>query len=80
MASQMKRIIVCCDGTWQNIDERPWDTPTNVSRFHDCVQGKSDNGIPQVPIYIGGVGTGNQNKGIVAFLQKRYQGVTGHGE
>jgi uncharacterized protein (DUF2235 family) len=56
----MKRLVVCCDGTWNRADqergERP--TPTNVVKLAYRVA-KRDGGTPQVLSYDQGVGTGN---------------------
>lgn len=51
----MKRIVILCDGTWNRSDS---ETPTNVVRFAQSMQGTSATGIVQVPIYVQGVGTG----------------------
>jgi uncharacterized protein (DUF2235 family) len=51
----MKRLIVCCDGTWQslaNVD------PTNVAKLARAVKLKSEkDNIPQILYYDDGVGT-----------------------
>lgn len=56
----MKRLILCCDGTWNTADqEHNGDPcPTNVVRFA-CRLAKRDGPIPQVIFYDQGVGTGN---------------------
>jgi uncharacterized protein (DUF2235 family) len=51
----LKRIVILCDGTWNRSDS---ETPTNVVRFAQIMNGKDALGIVQVPIYIQGVGTG----------------------
>lgn len=56
----MKRLIVCCDGTWQRPDQN-WlgeSKPTNVVKLAVQVA-KLDGAIPQVVWYDQGVGTGN---------------------
>lgn len=56
----MKRLIICCDGTWNSadhvVDGEP--CPTNVVRFAYRVA-KRDRHIPQIVFYDQGVGTGN---------------------
>jgi uncharacterized protein (DUF2235 family) len=56
----MKRLIVCCDGTWQRPDQtfRGKDWPTNVVRLASAIA-KLDGSVPQVVWYHEGVGTGN---------------------
>lgn len=56
----MKRLIVCCDGTWQRPDQN-WmgeRAPTNVVKLAVQVA-KLDGNVPQVVWYDQGVGTGN---------------------
>lgn len=55
----MKRLVVCCDGTWNDVDEDV--TPTNVVRMARAVKtADTRNGtpVPQVVYYQSGVGTG----------------------
>ena len=56
----MKRLIVCCDGTWNTADQehngKP--CPTNVVRLAYRIATR-DGEIPQVVFYEQGVGTGN---------------------
>jgi uncharacterized protein (DUF2235 family) len=56
----MKRLIVCCDGTWQRPDQNWFGThsPTNVVRLGGHIA-KAGAGCPQVVWYDQGVGTGN---------------------
>lgn len=69
----MKRLILCCDGTWNKPDEekggRP--IPTNVVRLAYRVA-KRDGDIPQIVYYDLGVGTGN-------FIDRIAGGVLGEG-
>ncbi|PUU77087.1 hypothetical protein B9Z19DRAFT_988225 [Tuber borchii] len=53
-----KRIIVCCDGTWQNSDGGNTKAPTNVTRITRALKSYTDKGISQVVYYQSGVGTG----------------------
>lgn len=50
-----KRIVICCDGTW---NKRDGDKPTNVSKLAQAVPPVGEDGIPQVVFYDQGVGTG----------------------
>jgi uncharacterized protein (DUF2235 family) len=56
---KMKRIIVCCDGTWQTL-ETPY--PTNVVKIAQSIQTMATNSnesIYQILFYDEGIGTGN---------------------
>ena len=69
----MKRLILCCDGTWNKPDEekngRP--IPTNVVRLAYRVA-KRDGAVPQITYYDMGVGTGN-------VIDRLVGGVLGEG-
>ncbi|WP_234300878.1 DUF2235 domain-containing protein [Sphaerospermopsis aphanizomenoides] len=55
----MKRIIVCCDGTWQNLET---SYPTNVVKMAQAIKPISTNSherIYQILFYDEGLGTGN---------------------
>ncbi|MGQ0543936.1 MAG: DUF2235 domain-containing protein [Betaproteobacteria bacterium] len=56
----MKRLILCCDGTWNSADQEKSGTPcpTNVVKLGYRLA-KRDGGIAQVIYYDQGVGTGN---------------------
>lgn len=49
-----KRLVVCCDGTWNRRDQ---PNPTNVTKIHAAVAPADDQGSRQVPHYVPGVGT-----------------------
>ena len=49
-----KRIVLCCDGTWNTAGQR---CPTNVITFHDRVAGRGSDGVEQLALYHSGVGT-----------------------
>ncbi|MEJ2867157.1 DUF2235 domain-containing protein [Actinomycetospora sp. OC33-EN08] len=53
----MKRVVVCCDGTW-NVADPAGGSPTNVVKFALNVAEKSADGVEQVVSYDPGVGTG----------------------
>ena len=52
----MKRIVICCDGTWQDL-ETP--VPTNVVKMAQAIKPFDDKGIYQALYYDAGVGTNN---------------------
>ena len=66
----MKRLIVACDGTWDNSDDGferdswlPWKTggklsvPSNVTRICRALLPASDDGIEQIVYYQAGLGS-----------------------
>lgn len=52
-----KKLIVCCDGTWQDSDNNPAN-PTNVTRIARAVKDLDDDHHQQIVYYQAGVGTG----------------------
>jgi uncharacterized protein (DUF2235 family) len=56
----MKRLVVCCDGTWNSADQQREGVPcpTNVVRLAYRIA-KRHGSVPQVIYYDQGVGTGN---------------------
>lgn len=55
----MKKIIVCCDGTWNKPGNKDGDTivKTNVQKIYEAI-GSGTIAMPQVKYYGQGVGTG----------------------
>ncbi|KAK1995094.1 hypothetical protein LX36DRAFT_659938 [Colletotrichum falcatum] len=51
-----KRIIACCDGTWNN-SNTTGNIPTNVARLSSAIAHKCCTGMPQVVYYTRGPGT-----------------------
>jgi len=51
----MKRLVVCCDGTWNDSDQGT--DYTNVARFAWSIKPVAANGVTQVVYYQSGVGT-----------------------
>src|SRR5439155_9842936 len=49
-----KRIVVCCDGTWNTRDQV---APTNVDRICDAILPADESGMPQLKFYHRGIGT-----------------------
>lgn len=64
----VKRIIICCDGTWNNPDE----DPTNVTKMVRSIKPTSSDGVHQVVFYDQGVGTGGK-------IDRMLGGAFGHG-
>jgi uncharacterized protein (DUF2235 family) len=64
-----KRLIVCCDGTWQRL-ESPY--PSNVVKIAQGITPIDTQGIPQIVFYDEGIGTENK-------LQKLLGGIAGKG-
>ena len=57
-----KRIIVCCDGTWN--DSVNSDSPlTNVSRISRLISAVDDHGVQQIVSYHTGIGFGTSTLG-----------------
>lgn len=54
----MKRLVICCDGTWNTPDQTSGGTPspTNVTKLALGVAGEAD-GVPQLLYYHRGVGS-----------------------
>ncbi|MBD2612469.1 DUF2235 domain-containing protein [Nostoc punctiforme FACHB-252] len=53
----MKRIVVCCDGTWQKLTS-PY--PSNVVKLAQSVKPVAKDGITQIVFYDEGIGTDAQ--------------------
>lgn len=69
----MKRLIICCDGTWQASNHGLQTIPSNIAKisraiaFHDKTSpGKS---IQQIVYYSAGVGTGTNTSKDLGFIQ-----------
>ena len=50
----MKRLVVCCDGTWQNLTS---PCPSNVVKLAQSVKSIADDGVTQVIFYDEGIGS-----------------------
>ena len=68
-----KRLIVCCDGTWNRLDA---PNPTNVVRTAEAALPEDGNGIEQIVFYDEGVGSG---EGRTKLLDKIIGGAFGAG-
>jgi uncharacterized protein (DUF2235 family) len=49
-----RRLIVCCDGTWQDLDQ---GYPTNVVKMAQAIKLVDDQDIHQIVFYDEGLGT-----------------------
>src|SRR5260370_21313371 len=68
----MKRIVVCCDGTWNADDTQTEDT--NVAIIARSVHGSQQTGgVLQIVLYLRGVGTSGLK------LESFIEGATGVG-
>ncbi|CCX15030.1 Similar to Uncharacterized protein YEL023C; acc. no. P39992 [Pyronema omphalodes CBS 100304] len=54
----MKRLILCCDGTWQDSDGGVIEDPTNITRIVRALKSQAADGTHQIVYYQSGVGTG----------------------
>ncbi|WP_416670606.1 DUF2235 domain-containing protein [Egbenema bharatensis] len=52
----MKRLVVCCDGTWQDLSK---EYPTNVVKMAQAVKTEG-TAIPQIVFYGQGIGSGGE--------------------
>lgn len=53
----MKRLVVCCDGTWQKLSS---SYPTNVVKIAQAVKPVGNDGTPQIVFYDEGLGAGDE--------------------
>ncbi|MDJ0581375.1 DUF2235 domain-containing protein [Crocosphaera sp.] len=53
----MKRLIVCCDGTWQDLES---SYPSNVVKLTQGIKQTADDGTEQIVFYDAGIGTETQ--------------------
>jgi uncharacterized protein (DUF2235 family) len=70
----MKRIVICCDGTWNTPDQtdRGLAEPTNVTKLADAMA-RTAGGVAQMLFYHSGVGTSG------SWISRLYDGFTGSG-
>ncbi|NES44975.1 DUF2235 domain-containing protein, partial [Moorena sp. SIO2C4] len=50
----MKRLVVCCDGTWQELSST---YPSNVVKISQAVKALGSHGVLQIVFYDEGIGT-----------------------
>ncbi|MFW5972437.1 MAG: DUF2235 domain-containing protein [Bacteroidota bacterium] len=70
----MKRLVICCDGTWNTPDQKDGEasSPSNVVKMARAVRVVDDAGVHQIVYYSRGVGTRSG-------LDKWTGGAFGHG-
>lgn len=73
-----KRIVICCDGTWQSSVSGEKSIPSNVTRLCRLIarsgKDKDNKTWQQVVYYDSGVGTGS-----LTSIEKKRQGAVGDG-
>ncbi len=71
----MKRIIICCDGTWNTPDKNKDGVPlkTNVVKVAEAIKPVSEFGVQQLTYYNSGIGTTG------TIFRKWFDGATGSG-
>jgi len=71
----MKKIVICCDGTWNTPDQDADGVPrpTNVSRLAAAVADEGPDGSEQLTYY--GTGVGAEG----CWLRRAFDGATGWG-
>lgn len=71
----MKRIVICCDGTWNTPDknEEGVPVPTNVVKIAEAVSQTVKDGTSQLMYYDPRVGTSG------SWLKRAFDGATGSG-
>ena len=72
----MKRIVICCDGTWKRLDAR---CPTNVVRLAQAVIPRGPDGVEQMLYHLDGVGTGRGTGRLARALDRALGGAFGQG-
>ena len=82
----MKRLIVCCDGTWQTLSQK---VPTNVAKLafslEGCDASDPDTPVEQIVYYDSGVGTPFTQSNsswfsrLLSSLRRKRQGAFGGG-
>ncbi len=86
----MKRLVICCDGTWNSADQEDHGAPcpTNVVKLASRVA-KRDGDVAQITYYDQGVGTGNSldrmtggafGDGLEENIHEAYRFLVGHYE
>jgi uncharacterized protein (DUF2235 family) len=72
----MKRIVICCDGTWNRLDA---PHPTNVARLAQIVRPEDDKGAVQLTWHLDGVGSGHGTGALAQGFDRLVGGAFGHG-
>ncbi|GAB5426649.1 MAG: DUF2235 domain-containing protein [Devosia indica] len=72
----MRRLIFCCDGTWNHVES---EYPTNVQKLARAIPGVADDGTSQVVFYLQGVGTGRGTGKLAQKIDRLGGGMFGWG-
>ena len=72
----MKRIVICCDGTWKRMDAV---CPTNVVKLAQAVVPRGRDGVAQVVFHLDGVGTGRGTGALARGIDRAFGGMFGQG-
>lgn len=72
----MRRLIFCCDGTWNHIESA---YPTNVLKLARAIPSVADDGTSQVVFYLEGVGTGRGTGRLARKIDRLGGGMFGWG-
>lgn len=72
----MRRLIFCCDGTWNHIESA---YPTNVLKLARAIPSVANDGTSQVVFYLEGVGTGRGTGKIAQKIDRLGGGMFGWG-
>lgn len=80
----MKRLIICCDGTWQSSNHGLHNTPSNVTKISRSIakyETRPDGSVVhQVVWYDAGVGTDTEtDTGRIGMFAKQRKGAFGIG-
>jgi uncharacterized protein (DUF2235 family) len=72
-----KRLVICCDGTWQSSNHGRHTTPSNIAKLSRAISQyfvEDEKAGVQVCYYDAGVGTGLPS-GIMGEIYKNYTGM-----
>ena len=77
----MKRIVICCDGTWNRLDARH---QTNVARLSEAIPGDggkdaAGRAVAQVVYHLDGVGSGRGTGDLARAADRIFGGAFGWG-
>lgn len=72
----MKRIVICCDGTWKRVDARH---PTNVVKLAQAALPEAPDGVAQVVLHLDGVGSGRGVGRVTQGVDRLLGGAFGMG-
>jgi uncharacterized protein (DUF2235 family) len=75
-AWDMKRLVICCDGTWKRVDAKH---ATNVVKLAQAVLPQGPDGTAQITCHLDGVGTGRGTGRLAQALDRTLGGLFGQG-